>query len=482
MPDSFLIYDVGSTYTKVSAFRREGRGLEFSGRAQHPTTLDDIARGLEYGRAQLLPEVIAAVREAVSLASSSAAGGLRMVAMGYMPKVTAKAAKEVAMNAGARVLEVVSHDEPPEYRLEVLREIRPDIILLAGGTDGGESESLLENARLIARAKLPAKVILAGNTAAQPAAARAFDEAGVPYARVGNVMPTIHDLNVRPARAAIHREFIKQITKAPGLAKLAEVVADHEVIPTPAAILMGAELLAGGTYNRDGAGGVLVLDIGGATTDVHSAMPELGELKPEERGLVINNDKQVTFRTVEGNLGLRVSAAGIVDAVGPEAVLNFRDRLKDSASGRFNEEECDRLINYARFLENNTGHLPADEWERDLEPALAVCALTTALRRHAGYWVTEFNPVLGLAPGSPVGRDLRGIKWVVGVGGFFSHNSPETGFKVLRMAFDSPGYSLFPENPVFRLDQDYLLYAVGLLGRHCPDQALDFALKYFNME
>lgn len=482
MPESFLTYDVGSTYTKVSAFRLQSSGLEFLGRAQHPTTLDDIERGLEAGRSSLSSEVIEAVREAVRLASSSAAGGLRMVAVGYMPKVTAKAAKEVAMNAGARVLEVVSHDEPAEYRLEVLREIRPDIILLAGGTDGGESESLIENASLIAKAKLSAKVILAGNTAAQPAAASVFDEAGVPYVRVGNVMPTIHELNVRPARSAIHREFIKQITKAPGLAKLAEAVAGQEVIPTPAAILMGAELLAGGTYKRDGAGGVLVLDIGGATTDVHSAMPELGELKPEERGLVINNDKQVTFRTVEGNLGLRISASGIVESVGPEAVLNFRDRLKGNGFGRIDKEEGDRLLRYAHFLESHTGHLLADEWERDMEPALAVCALTTALRRHAGYWVTEFNPVLGLAPGSPVGRDLRGVKWVVGVGGFFSHNSPEAGLKVLRAAFEAPGYSLFPEAPVFRIDQEYLLYAVGLLGRHRPDQALDFALKYFNME
>ena len=484
MAESYLLHDVGSTYSKVAAFKRNDGGLEFLGRDQHRTTLDDIIRGLDEGRAALGAEVAAAVAEAVILASSSAAGGLRMVAMGYMPKVTAKAAKEVAMNAGARVLEVVSHDEPPDYRLEILREIRPDIILLAGGTDGGETDSLLENASLIVKAELKAKVIIAGNITAQPRAAKILEDAGVPYVRVGNVMPTIHDLNVRPARSAIHAEFIKQITNAPGLAHLAEVVEGGEVMPTPAAILMGAELLANGTYNQDGVGGLLILDVGGATTDVHSVMPELGELRLEERGLVINNDKQVAFRTVEGNLGMRVSASGIVETVGPAGVLTIRDRLlgKDGPVGEFDQGEIERLTEYAVFLEENTSHLPAGQWELEIEPALATAAMEAALRRHAGYWVTEFNPKLGLAPGSPVGRDLRGVKWVVGVGGFFTYNSRELCLKVLGEIFRNPGYSLFPEFPEFRLDSQYLLYAMGLLGRHCPDAALSFAKKYLEME
>ena len=483
MANSYLIYDVGSTYSKVSAFQESEHSFDFLGRAQYRTTVDNIIEGLDQGRCLLNQEILSIIREAVVMASSSAAGGLRMVAMGYMPKVTAKAAKEVAMNAGARVLEVVSHDEPAEYRLEVLREIKPDIILLAGGTDGGESESLLENAALIVKANLPAKVILAGNTTAQPEAAAILKDGGVPYVRVGNVMPTIHDLNVRPARQAIHAEFIKQITRAPGLARLAEVTGGHEVIPTPSAILMGAELLANGTYKQDGVGGILLLDIGGATTDVHSVMPELADLRPEERGLVINNDKQVAYRTVEGNLGLRVSACGIVEAVGPAGVLAIRDRLADALDpAQADEKEMQRLSEYAAFLEKNTSHLPADGWEAALEPALALAALETALRRHAGYWVTEYNPVLGLAPGSPVGRDLRGIKWVVGVGGFFSHYPQSSGLQILREIFQNPGYSLFPKNPEFRLDFNYLLYTVGLLGQQCPDKALAFAKQYLDME
>lgn len=482
MSEQYLVYDVGSTYTKVSAFNfNEGR-LDFLARAQHATTLDDICRGLEGGRLAL-PSTVGLDQEPRILASSSAAGGLRMVAMGYMPKVTAKAAKEVAMSAGARVLEVVSHDEAPEYRLEVLREIRPDIILLAGGTDGGEAESLVENAEIIVKAGLKAKVVLAGNISAQPKVAKLFDQNQVEYVRVGNVMPTIHDLNVRPARSAIHAEFIGQITRAPGLARLAEVVSGREVVPTPSAILMGAELLACGTHCQDGVGGLLILDVGGATTDAHSVIPALALLRPEERGLVINNDKQVSFRTVEGNLGLRVSAAGIVEAVGPAGVLALRNRLEGlESAGATPPDEVKCLGEYAAYLEENTGHLPSNEWEAGLEPALAAAALETALKRHAGYWVTEYNPVLGLAPGSPVGRDLRGVKWVVGVGGFFTHQSRATGYKVLNEIFSRPEYSLLPEKPEFRIDHDYLLYAFGLMGQAQPDATLALAKKYFEME
>jgi uncharacterized protein (TIGR01319 family) len=444
----------------------------------------DIVEGLGKARDALPLEGLRSLgADPAILSSSSAAGGLRMVAMGYMPRVTAKAAKEVAMNAGARVLEVVSHDEPADYRLEVLKEIRPDIVLLAGGTDSGEVESMLENARLIVKAGIRAKIIVAGNITAQPEVARILEDAAVPYTRVGNVMPTIHELNVRPARNAIHTEFIKQITRAPGLSMLASIVEDKEVLPTPAAILLGAELLANGTYTVDGLGGILVLDLGGATTDVHSVIPDLASLRPEEKGLIITNDKQVAFRTVEGNLGMRVSASGIVEAVGPAGLLSLREKVKGNAASALPEqEEMDRVVAYASFLETNTEHIPADEWEEELELALAAAAVEVALRRHAGYWLTEYNPVLGLQPGSPVGRDLRAVKWVIGVGGFFSHRGPEAGMAILESVFKDPGLSLFPEAPTFRLDSDYLLYAIGLLSRKCPDAALNFAKLYFTME
>ena len=102
-------------------------------------------------------------------------------------------------------------------------------------------------------------------------------------------------------------------------------LADQTVIPTPGAVLLASELLAKGSYEQEGVGGVILVDIGGATTDIHSALPELIDMNIEERGLVVSNEKQFSYRTVEGNLGLRVSATGIPEAVGDKAVLRAMD-------------------------------------------------------------------------------------------------------------------------------------------------------------
>jgi uncharacterized protein (TIGR01319 family) len=135
-------------------------------------------------------------------------------------------------------------------------------------------------------------------------------------------------LRVREAREAIHREFIRQITKAQGLALLKQEITNDKIIPTPGAVLMGAELLAQGVYEEKGLGDLVLVDLGGATTDVHSVMPSLEKLGDEERGLIVANEKQVSYRTVEGNLGMRVSAQGILDAVGCKGVLKKKKHIR----------------------------------------------------------------------------------------------------------------------------------------------------------
>ena len=111
----------------------------------------------------------------------------------------------------------------------------------------------------------------------------------------------------------IHEQFIRQITRARGLMEFQTGLTDKVVVPTPGAVLLASELLAKGSYEQEGIGSVILVDIGGATTDIHSALPELENLTIEERGLIINNEKQFSYRTVEGNLGLRVSAMTFTD-------------------------------------------------------------------------------------------------------------------------------------------------------------------------
>ena len=471
MRANVLVYDVGSTYTKAAAFRLEKGNFYFLGRGQSQTTLDNIRDGVSRAEAEITAGGVEWDKNLKRYSSCSAAGGLRMAALGYMPRVTAKAAKEVAMTAGARVMQVISADEPLSYRREVLMEINPDIILLSGGTDGGNEDCILENVGMICELHSKATVIVACNKYAQRAAAEAFDREGIDYVRVPNIMPTIHELNIKPAREAIHEQFIKQITRAKGLLEFRDTLTDQTVVPTPGAVLLASELLAKGTYEQDGAGSLIVVDIGGATTDIHSVLPELERLSIEERGLVINNEKQFSYRTVEGNLGLRVSATGIPETVGPNAII------------RAMEEPCavtaQEVLDFARHLEEHPDYIPQNGREQMMERALASLAIQTALRRHAGHYAEVEDPVMGIMAGTAVGRDLRNVERVVCIGGIFTHTDPALGKALVRRCFADPGISLLPlKEPQIILDRNYLFYAMGVLGKHYPDAALRFLKNY----
>lgn len=471
MKANILVFDIGSTYTKAAAFHLSGSELTLLGRGQTATTLENIKTGAEQAEEVIKKQGVLFDDKIMRYSSCSAAGGLRMVALGYMPRVTAKAAKEVAMTAGARVMEVISAEEPPSYREEVLKEIRPDIILLAGGTDSGDETSVAENIEVICRAKCHATVILACNSHVQRYAADQLSKAHIPYIRVANIMPTIHELKVKPARKAIHEQFINQITRAGGLKEFRETLADKTVVPTPGAVLLASELLAKGTHEQEGAGGLILIDIGGATTDIHSALPELEDLELEERGLIVNNEKQFSYRTVEGNLGLRVSAAGIPEAVGEKAVLRAMDPPFDEMS----EED---LLAYTELLEANTGHIPADRREEAADRGLASCAIDVALRRHAGFYAQESDPVMGIMAGTAMGRDLRAVNKVLCAGGIFAHSDPVHSRELAARCFRKPGISLLPlHDPQIILDHDYILYAMGVLGRQYPDAVLAFMKK-----
>ena len=470
-----IVFDIGSTFTKATAFREEDGKLVWAARAQAPTTVDDIGQGIETALQNLAHDLhCRSVIAKSMLSTSSAAGGLRMVAMGYMPRVTAKAAKEVAMNAGARVLEVMSFEDKDENKFEMLQEINPDIILLAGGTDGGDMDSMINDARIIVDSKVKATVVIAGNASAQPIVKAILQDSGFKTVRVPNVMPTIHELKVIPAREAIHEQFIRQITDAKGLGNLVDRLTEKKVVPTPGAVLMAAELLAQGSHEEKGIGSLVVIDLGGATTDIHSVIPELEELSIEERGLVITNEKQTAYRTVEGNLGLRVSARGIVEAAGAKAIL--------TRIGLAGEEHEQEITAYAASLEEQPEYLATTEREKLFDRALAQTAVEIALKRHAGYISQKFDPVMGIVPGTPVGRDLRRVETIIAVGGIFASLPEEEVRSIIVRALADPGISLLPATSVnVIIDRQYLLYAIGRLADRRPAAALAFAKNHFGI-
>lgn len=505
---NILVFDVGSTFTKVVVFTKtcgsQGDSLHYLGHAQAATSIADIEIGINKALQTLEVQGVVANKESLIFSSCSAAGGLRMVAMGYMPRVTVKASKEVAMNAGARVLEVLSCSEPADYREEVLQEIRPDIILLTGGTDGGDTQAVVDNARVVVKAVQVANglegpkcwepvAIVAGNIQSQSVAAEVLRASGIAIRRVPNILPTIHDLRVKPAREAIHEQFIRQITRAPGLAKLAEKTFDGKVAPTPGAVLMATELLARGTHSNKGVGALMVVDIGGATTDIHSVIPEFEALSLEERGLVVSNEKQASFRTVEGNLGMRVSAYGIIETLGPRNVLLYGDpeefeavlghALTTDLSPTTWEklEKC--LCDHALLMESAPESIVPEgsSLAAAFDTAMATSAIALAARRHAGK-ISEGNIVLGINAGMPLGRDVRMVQNIIAVGGIFTHSSKKRGIGILRRAFANPLLHLLPSAPTFILDTQYTLFSLGLLATKYPDAALSFGIESFGLE
>jgi uncharacterized protein (TIGR01319 family) len=140
------------------------------------------------------------------------------------------------------------------------------------------------------------------------------------------------------------------------------------------------------------------------------------------------------------------------------------------------------ITDYARFVEKHTEHIAAGPEEEAFDFAMASVAIEVALKRHAGHITQEYNPVMGVAPGTPVGRDLRNVKTVLVVGGIFTHMSEEGRRAILSRSFANPGVSLLPAAPDFHFDDRYLLYAIGTLSQIDPDVTLTFAKKYFHLE
>jgi uncharacterized protein (TIGR01319 family) len=443
--EQVLLIDFGSTFTKVTAVETgEPRLL---GTAQAATT---VAEGIMTGlrRALVALEEATGLRAedfSVRLGASSAAGGLRLVAVGLVPELTVEAARRAALGAGAKLLTGFAYELTPEdvARIEALQ---PDLLLLAGGTDGGNREVILHNARALAASTLRGPVIVAGNRTAAPEAERLLREGGKEVRRTENVLPELDRLNVEPARQAIRTLFFERLTHAKGL-EVAQEFVGGIVMPTPAAVLQAAELLARGLPEEAGWGELLVVDVGGATTDVHS----LAEGEPSRPNVAWKGlPEPFATRTVEGDLGVRVSALAAVETAGEE-------RLR-----RWLGEPDAPVREWAETLTQTTGTLPDTLRGRAFDQALARACVEVAVERHAGRLETLYTPC-GVSH-LQRGKDLTPVKAVIGTGGpVIRADNP--AWVLAGTCFDpaAPG-CLKPEKPDFYLDRHYALAALGLLA------------------
>ncbi|HHU11242.1 MAG TPA: glutamate mutase [Intrasporangiaceae bacterium] len=424
--------DVGSTFTKaVLVDARDGTVLR-TGSTR--TTIDtDVLDGIEALRHGLdgAPDE--------TLVCSSAGGGLRLAVVGFEREVTGEAGYRVGLSAGARVVHV-AEGELDGAGVKALRAARPDIVLLVGGTDGGNSDVLVHNATRLASARITVPIVVAGNTEVRDDVARILTATGRRFVLTDNVVPRIGSINPLPARLAIREVFLEHVIGGKGLSRgphFAEMVR----AATPDAVLTGVGVLA------DVAGDVIVVDVGGATTDVYSAINPQGEDAEIERDVV---GRLWQERTVEADLGMRWSAPGVVDAAARERIP-----LPDG------------LDEYATRIGADPGHLPQGAAQIEHDLTLARTAALIAARRHGRPHTPAESP-----------KPLSDVGLVVGSGGVLRHNDPDAAAAVVRaLTSDHGGGWRVPDQARATVDSDYLLFAVGLLAEGYPQAARALARR-----
>ena len=450
-----LLIDFGSTYTKLTAVDVDAE--EILGTAASYTTVQtDINDGLGEGL-KLLKEKTGEIDYVECYACSSAAGGLRMVTSGLVPELTGEAAKLASFGAGAKVVGIYAF-ELTEDDVEEIRQTNPDIFLLVGGTDGGNTECIIHNARMLSTIKPDFPIVIAGNRSAAKECQRILE--GCDVYVCPNVMPKFGVLQIEPTQKQIRDIFLNRIILAKGLSKVTELLSDI-MMPTPSAVLRAMELLAQGSGDEAGIGDLVAVDVGGATTDVYSiadGMPE--QMTTMYKGL----PEPYAKRTVEGDIGMRYSIQGIVDAVGINRICALSGLAED------------KVISLIDYLRKNTDKVPDGDAELiALDYALASCAIEEAVTRHAGT-ISETFSIMGKTYVQE-GKNLTHVKQVVVTGGSLIHT--EKTAEIASHAFYSPANptSLRPKAADVWVDRTYILAAMGLLSHNYPETALRIMKK-----
>lgn len=455
---SILATDCGSTTTKAILIEKRGDEYRLITRGEAPTTVeapfDDVTVGVTNavreveelsGKTLIGPDgrVLTPARDEKTgvdlyLSTSSAGGGLQMTVAGVVKQMSAESAERAALGAGAIIMDVVAVNDGRKDHEKVarIRELRPDMILMSGGTDGGTVAHLQELAELIRSAdpkprlgvglKLP--VIYAGNQDARPTVEETLGDI-VDVRVVPNLRPTMDRENLLPAREAIHELFLEHVMQqAPGYGKL-KTWTSAGIMSTPNAVGKIMETIA-----RERNINVLGVDIGGATTDVFSVF-----------GGIFN-------RTVSANLGMSYSICNVLTEAGLPNIKRWIPFEEDDAYIR------NQLRN--KMIRPTT--IPQDLRDLQIEQAAAREALRLAFEHHK----TLAREMVGVQQQRDIGDifeqkgtgktrvDLRELDMIVGSGGVLSH-APERAQSALMMmdAYAPEGKTSLTVDSIFMMPQ-----------------------------
>lgn len=441
-----LVAEIGSTTTVVNAFNGIGTmSPAFVGQGQAPTTVleGDVTVGLK-GAIDSLTKNLQAddLTWDDMLATSSAAGGLKMTVHGLVYDMTVRAAKEAALGAGG-IIKMITSGKMRRTDLKKIQEIKPNIILVAGGVDYGERETALYNLEMILSMGLNIPVIYAGNIENQEEVRLMCEEAGNQVYIVENVYPKIDTLVVEPTRKIIQDAFEEHIIHAPGMSKVRELV-KGPIIPTPGAVMEAARVL------KDELGDLVIFDVGGATTDVHSVTQG-----SEEINSILISPEPEAKRTVEGDLGVYVNINHVVEKIG---IDNLKKEFPDA-------DEI--LANYKP--------IPKTDREKQFVERMTTEAVLTSLERHAGH-LRYFYTASGKKTVAE-GKDLTAIKYIIGTGGALTRlpNKKEILEKVKTHGKEQELYPTLAAKIL--IDEDYILSSLGVLSKSYREDAVKLMKK-----
>ena len=453
-----LVAEIGSTTTVVNAFKDlDSEDPVFWGQGQAPTSVldGDVRIGLQGAIDDLCKKKgIEKLEYDQMLATSSAAGGLKMTVHGLVYDMTAKAAKEAALGAGG-IIHDITVGRLRRSDLARIKEINPNLILIAGGVDYGEIDTAIYNAEMIRSLGLKTPVVYAGNVENQDEMKLIFDEESGQYLYlVENVYPKIDTLNVEPCRKLIQDAFEDHITHAPGMEHVRDMV-NGPIIPTPGAVMECTKLL------YDCIGDVMTIDVGGATTDVHAVTEDSDAV-----ARILTAPEPKAKRTVEGDLGVYVNRMKVIESIGEEKL----------------REECENTlhIDLDKTLESYVA-IPKTEDEFKLVERLTKEATLRAVERHAG----QIRYVYGPSGRQTLaeGKDLTQVKYIVGTGGALTRLPHRVEIMEMIPKDNETGMKLYPSDAVKVLvDNDYIMASLGVLSKTHRQGAIKILAKSLGME
>jgi len=454
---SILATDCGSTTTKAILIQRRNGEYRLIVRGEAPTTVEapfeDVTMGVlnaiaeveELAGRKLLDgnRIISPQRDEqvgvdIYISTSSAGGGLQMMVAGVVKSMTVESAERAALGAGAIVMDAIASNDGrrPHEKIERIRQLRPDMILLSGGIDGGTISHVVEIAELIAAAdpkprlgmsfKLP--VIYAGNKDARGEIKKRLD-GETDLSIVDNIRPVLERENLIPARNKIHDLFMEHVmAQAPGYKKLMGWT-DAPIMPTPGAVGKIIETIAKLENIQ-----VVGVDIGGATTDVFSVF------------------SGVFNRTVSANLGMSYSVSNVLAEAGIENVMRWVP---------FDLEERD-LRNRIKNKMIRPTTIPQTLQELIIEQAIAREALRLAFEHHKSLavglkGVQQERTISDAFSQSRTGAslvDMMGLDMLVGSGGILSHAPRRHQAALMSIdAFQPEGITRLAVDSIFMMPQ-----------------------------